>query len=811
MPVLPATRRLAVSVLVAVTMAAAATVIPGPAAAEPADGTAARLLVGWRPGATAAATEAAARAAGVIPVDAVAPAGVAVVAVEAGRSTAALARLRADPSVAYAEPEQEVTAAEMVPTDPLWNEQWGPVLTRTTAAWDTTTGSADVVIAVLDSGVDAGHPDLAGALVPGTDLVNNDNDPADDSGHGTSVAGVAAARAGNGTGIAGYCWTCSVMPVKVVGADGSGSLGQLSSGITYAADRGARVINLSLSSPAPSVTVANAVAYARSRGALVVASAGNDGDPIPNYPAAAPGALGVVATDTADRRYSFSSHGPWAELAAPGCHTAPRRGGGYGPFCGTSSAAPAVAGIAALLLSARPGASLAELERALLFGADGQIASAAYGRVDADAAMAVVTAPPPVAVPGSGLPGPPVSVSAGGGNGAVTVRWEPPVADGGNPVRSFRLTASPGGLTAEVKPTSTSFVLGPLSNGVDYSVSVAAVTAAGAGPAVASAPPARPLVGALERVSGAGRVETAVALSRRAYQSASGVVVARSDDYADVLTAAPVAATRENPLLLSPPDQLPTAVAAEVRRLGARRALLVGGATALSPEVEAGLRAAGVTTVDRVAGGDRFDTARLLAPLAGGGRSAYVTEGANEDPSRGWPDAVAVSGLAAYQRRAILLVTRDELPAPTKAALAAMNASAATVIGGRVAVSDEVANALADPDGDGTRQVSVTRVGGTTRWDTSRLVADRALAAGAGAHRLWIATGRDWPDALAAGPAAAAKAAVTLLVDGQDLAASPPASAWLAAQNRRFLEVVLVGGTSSTTADTEAGLTALLR
>ncbi|MGH9157481.1 MAG: S8 family serine peptidase [Acidimicrobiales bacterium] len=805
----PLRRRLAAALVATLAVAGGLRTSPVVAAAPVVDPPV-RLLVGWQPTTTAAEAAAVIATTGGRSVERLAALATDVVVVAASRGEAALARLRTSPAVAYAEADQQVKAADTQPPDPLWPDQWGPVVTRTTRAWDTTVGDPAVIIAVLDSGVDATHPDLAGALVAGTDLVNGDGDPADDFGHGTSVAAVAAARAGN-VGIAGYCWTCSVMPVKVLDAKGFGSLADIAAGMIYAVDRGARIINLSLSAPAPSATLAGAVTYARDRGVLVVAAAGNDGDVIPNYPAATPGALGVVGTDIAGGRYGFSSYGPWAKLAAPGCHTSTRPGGTYGLFCGTSSAAPAVSGIAGLLLSARASATVAEIERALELTTAGTADSAAYGRIDAAGAMAAITTPVAVPAPGSGVPAAPGDVTTTAGNGSITVAWTAPAGDGGSAITGYRVTASPSGLAAEVRPGATSFVLGQLANGVTYTVGVSALNAVGAGPA-APVPglAVRPVVPRLDRAAGPGRVETAVALSQRAFRGADDVVVARADDYADALTAAPLAGRLGVPLLLTAPDGLSAAVAGEIRRLGAGSALLIGGPAALSPEVEAGLRSAGVDTIDRVAGANRFDTARRLADLVGG-TSVYVTEGANADPGRGWPDAVAVSGLAAFQQRPILLTTRDDLPAGTRAALVALGAVSATVVGGTAAVSDAVAAALADPDGDGNRQVTVTRLAGATRWDTSRLVADRALAVGMGANRLWLATGRDWPDALAAGPAAAAKAAVVLLVDGRDLAASPAASTWLSGQRSRFQEVVLVGGTTSITPEVEGGLSSLLR
>ena len=784
---------------------AAATAEPAPAG----DDGPAHLLVAWRPGTSRASTEAdVARVGGTVDAE-VAPLGVKVVALpDASDAAAALADLAADPNVAYAEIDQHVKAAETVPTDPLWPQQWGPVKTKTSTVWDTTTGDPSVIVAVLDSGVDATQPDLAGALLSGRDLLNNDNDPNDDTGHGTQVSGIVGARANDGIGIAGYCSRCAILPVKVLGPDG-GSLSTVAAGITYAADNGAKVINMSLSAPAPSTTLTNAVSYARSRGAVVVAANGNDGDGVPQYPAASPGVIGVAGTNESDGRYSFSSFGFWAELSAPGCHTAPRQNGTWNnTFCGTSSATPAVAGIAGLLFAARPTATAAEVERALLTSAAPiSGGTAANGRVDAAAALAALTAPPPPA--GAGLPAAPTNLTATSANGAVVVAWTPPASNGGAALLAYRVTASPGGAVAQAGPAATSVPIGLLANGANYTFTVAAVNGVGSGPTSAPSPTISPRLVTIDRVAGAGRIETAVALSRRAFSGADDVVIARSDDYADALAASPLAGDLEAPLLLSTTASLASAVGTEVRRLRATTAYLAGGESVLSPAVEAGLRAAGITTIERIAGVNRFDTARLLAEQVGG-TAVYLTEGANDDPARGWPDAVAVSGLAAFQSRPILLTNRDELPPETKAALVTLGATSATIVGGTTAVSAPVATAAGDPDGNGVSQVSVSRLGGATRWDTARLVADRAVGAGAGIHRLWMATGLDWPDALAAGPAAANKGAVLLLLDGQDLAGSPAASSWLTSQNRRFLEAVVVGGTGSVTTGAETAVGVLL-
>jgi hypothetical protein len=178
-----------------------------------------------------------------------------------GSPDAALALLRSDPRVRYAELDGVVRASR-VPNDEYLPTQWSVTKTHAEQAWDVSTGSSQVVVGILDTGADPSQPDLRGKLVAGYDYVNNDQDPSDDNGHGTAVAGVVAASSDNGIGVAGYCWACRLMPVKVLGADGTGFASGLAQGIVWATDHGARVINASLGSPVNDLTLAAAAQYA---------------------------------------------------------------------------------------------------------------------------------------------------------------------------------------------------------------------------------------------------------------------------------------------------------------------------------------------------------------------------------------------------------------------------------------------------------------------------------------------------------------------------------------------------------------------
>jgi thermitase len=269
-----------------------------------------------------------------------------------GKSAAALVRALANnPNVEFVEPDY-IATIDATPTDPDWSKQWGPQKVQLPAALDITTGTSSVVIAVVDTGVDLNHPDLDGKILPGYDFVNNDTSAQDDHGHGTHVAGIAAAETNNGTGIAGMCPGCSILPVKVLDSAGSGTYSNIASGIRWAADHGANVINLSLGGPSGSTVLADAIAYADSKGVLLACAAGNNGNTRANYPAYYTQCVAVAATDQNDKRASFSTYGTWVDTSAPGVSIwSTYWDNTYASLSGTSMATPHVAGLAGLLFS----------------------------------------------------------------------------------------------------------------------------------------------------------------------------------------------------------------------------------------------------------------------------------------------------------------------------------------------------------------------------------------------------------------------------------------------------------------------------
>jgi thermitase len=412
-------RRLTVGLLSTALVTAAGAFIGAPAATADSS-LPVRLVVGLKPGHDVRASmptlsrlglgaaEAAGRTRGSL-LDVL---GAKTLSVPKGRVDATLAALRQDPSVAYADVDHQSHVSAVTPNDPLYASQPELSQLNVPTAWATSTGSSDVVVAVVDSGV-APVGDLDGKVLAGYDFVDHDDDPFDDGNfpHGTVVSSLIAATTDNGTGMAGVCWQCKILPVRVMMTDGSGYDSVIADGIIYAVQHGAQIINLSLGGDANDKTLAAAVAYANYRGVLVVAAAGNDGVTTPSYPAALPDVIAVGGTDTrlgGANRVDFSNYSKsWVDVAAPAITAGMLYDGTYcydgtsTPDClygsdyevqGTSFSSPLVAGVAALVKSVHPeynGWSVGNaIVRSTVPGTNGWTR---YGLVDAAKAVAFDT------------------------------------------------------------------------------------------------------------------------------------------------------------------------------------------------------------------------------------------------------------------------------------------------------------------------------------------------------------------------------------------------------------------------------------
>jgi subtilisin family serine protease len=271
-------------------------------------------------------------------------------------------------------------SASAVPNDPSYNVLYGMTRIQASAAWDISTGSKNVVVAVIDTGVQYTHPDLSANIAVnsgetpnngvdddrngytddyyGYDFINNDGNPMDDHYHGTHCAGTVGAKGNNGVGVAGVAWNVSILPVKVLDGYGSGTLASVAAGINYATARGAKILSMSLGGGSSSTTLENAISAARQSGVMIVAAAGNSGlntDYYPSYPASSPqdNVVAVAATDSSDTKASWSNYGPASvDVAAPGVSIySTLLGNSYDYLSGTSMATPHVAGMVAVLRS----------------------------------------------------------------------------------------------------------------------------------------------------------------------------------------------------------------------------------------------------------------------------------------------------------------------------------------------------------------------------------------------------------------------------------------------------------------------------
>lgn len=361
--------------------------LAAPMAAGAADSAPARLIVGFQPDTTGAQRQAALDAAGARPGRRLAGVRAVVVQAASGATIDGVrAALRRAEGVAYVERDAPIAVAKS-PNDPFFGAQYGLFQASgrdidAAAAWDTQDGCAPV--AVLDTGIDAAHPDLQGNLwtnpgeVPANGADDDGNGYVDDvhgvdvrtggqpddlNGHGSHVSGIIAAVGNNGTGVTGVCWRGAVMAVKFMSVFGSGTTSDAVAGMEYAIRMGARVINASFGTRGRSEALRDAIRLAKRRGTLIVAAAGNERrniDRVPVYPAAYPdgNVIAVAASDREDRLASFSNYGRRnVDLAAPGVRIASTiPGGRYAAVSGTSQAAPFVAGAAALLMQQNPGA-----------------------------------------------------------------------------------------------------------------------------------------------------------------------------------------------------------------------------------------------------------------------------------------------------------------------------------------------------------------------------------------------------------------------------------------------------------------------
>ncbi len=393
--------------------------------------------------------------------------GVEVVRIPKGKVMEEVRAYQREGCVEYAEPDYDVTTAS-VPNDPDFSKQWGLTTIQAPQAWDITTSNSSVKIAMLDSGVDQDHEDLAAKIVANINFTTSST--VDDLyGHGTGTAGVAAAITNNGIGVAGMGYNATIMNVKVCDDNNQAQTSWVADGIIWAADNGAKVINMSLLTN-PSNTLEDAVNYAWGKGVVLVAAAGNNADSDPLYPAAYANCISVAATNYNDTKASFSSYGSWVDVAAPGdyiyiCfpnHPNAQGQENYGYWSGTSFAAPLVSGLAALLWSTPYGTSNASVRSRIESTADPIAGTGTYwqyGRINAYKAVS-----PQPAV--NSQPGNQTVTAGGAATFTAAASGEP------DPTVQWQVSADSGSTWADITgATSTTLTLTGVAlsqNGYEY-------------------------------------------------------------------------------------------------------------------------------------------------------------------------------------------------------------------------------------------------------------------------------------------------------------------------------------------------------
>ncbi len=297
----------------------------------------------------------------------------------------------------------------LLPNDAYYGNQWHLGKIEAPAAWDITTGSAQMPIAIIDSGIDLDHPDLAQKILPGFNFLDDSTNGDDVYGHGTAVAGAATAISDNLTGVSGVSWQSPVVPLVVLNGSNYATYYDMARAIIWAADHGIKVINISLGGSSSSTTLQNAVNYAWGKGCLIFASAANANTSTKYYPAACNNVVSVAATDKYDKKASFSNYGDWIDITAPGHYIyTTKNGGSYGYYSGTSFSSPISAGLAALIWSAHPELTNTAVQTIIEensddLGAAGFDAIFGHGRINAfKSVMAAATlaggVPPHVAI-----------------------------------------------------------------------------------------------------------------------------------------------------------------------------------------------------------------------------------------------------------------------------------------------------------------------------------------------------------------------------------------------------------------------------
>lgn len=684
------------------------------------------------------------------------------------------------------------------PKDPLYLKQWPLINRGVPGAWEMGATGQGVTIAIVDTGIALEHPDLKANIVPGYNSITGSEVVGanqDNNGHGTQVAGIAAAERNN-LGVVGVAYQAKIMPIKAIGSKGVGYDDAIADGIIWAADHGAKIINLSLGSENGSVSsdiLKEAVTYAHNKGCLLIAASGNydsesQGNPGVSYPASDPRVLAITSTDKAGKVTNYSATGSEVDLAAPGDSIltdqwSRAEGSGYTYASGTSLAAPFVSGEAALIWGQHPEWSRDQVVQALEqgtedLGSPGRDNQYGYGLVDVELALTLTnqtldtrTSPAVInslggiieEVEGSTQVNLTIPSQAFEQAVNVTLKAIPAPSDLPNgetfltpafqidwesatPQKMLSLNWSNPALKGDFGENLYRW------NGSRWISLGGDIGDGEAGfglymPGIYVLGTAQDSGQQSQRFAGVTAEGTAVQISQETFTTgADTVILAQVNQFPDALAGAPLAYKLQAPILLSSSSRLSEDVRAEILRLAPKTVYLLGGTAALSDQIEEELRQ--TYDVKRLYGYTAEGTARAIAlELGTKGRAVIASV-------RYFQDALVISSWAARQGIPILLTQPQTLSTETQTALQELNVTESLVIGGTAVVGSKVMDQLPIPN----------RISGMTAYDTAAAVLQAYPPTTA---RLEIATGENYPDALTGAVRAAFYGSKVVLVPTQ--------------------------------------------
>ncbi|WP_163539679.1 cell wall-binding repeat-containing protein [Gracilibacillus sp. YIM 98692] len=641
----------------------------------------------------------------------------------------------------------QVNQFQMDVSDPFYTEQQDYLEKMGfVEAWEQTTGSSDVTIGVLDTGVDA-HADLQDRLQDGYNTLEDSSDSTDAHGHGTQVTGVIAANPNN-KGLIGVDHQVNIVPFKI--SEGKDILTSEAVKAVYEAiDRGVDILNMSFAGTGQSEAFKEALYEAYQEDILLIASSGNNNTTLSTYPAAYPWVLGVGSVDTEVKRSSFSNYGDWLDITAVGeSIITTNLDDRYSYVDGTSIATPFVTGLASLLKEKNPDWSAGELTYAIQASAQSSEEwglEVGYGMIDAANALSINDIPSPQTVKSFSL------------GESVSDKIETPME---TDTYHFRLEAEeevmldvqdlPKALDVvlvlrkredqqleeiatvdEARKGGTESWEGTLEEG-DYYVSIYDYNQHWSKDAYQVQMASESKSYSIPRIKGSTRIETAVEIAKLGWPTgADTAILATSSNFPDALAGTPLAYQLDAPILLTDDSQLSKATKEELARLQVNNVVILGGTGAISEEVEQDVTDMDME-VERIGGIDREKTAQLIAQAVESNTDEPV-ETAVVVYSRNFPDALSIAPYAAMNQYPVLLTNKNSVPESTEDYLADMENT--IVIGGEGVISKEVYDQLPSPE----------RISGTDRYETMEAIHQTF---GTSRDHGLIATGSEFADAL---------------------------------------------------------------